>query len=78
MVSLSPAPAASSAASRPPPSRRRDEVRCLVRTATLSRTGALLDEGSEVHVGDVSSRFALGRGPGVDVADDLVDSMGWN
>jgi uncharacterized protein YbjT (DUF2867 family) len=56
---------------------RGDEVRCLVRDRDAVRTRALLDEGFEVHVGDVLRPPSLsGAGRGVDVAYYLVHSMG--
>jgi uncharacterized protein YbjT (DUF2867 family) len=56
---------------------RGDAVRCLVRDGGAARTRALLDEGLEVHVGDVLRPESLsGAGGGVDVAYYLVHSMG--
>ena len=56
---------------------RGDEVRCLVRDRDAARARALLDEGFEVHVGDVLRPDSLsGAGRGVDVAYYLVHSMG--
>lgn len=54
-----------------------DEVRCLVRERDSPRARALLEEGFEVHVGDVLEPDSLvGAGRGADVAYYLVHSMG--
>ena len=56
---------------------RGDDVRCLVRNRDSARARALVDEGFEVHVGDVLRPDSLsGAGRGVDVAYYLVHSMG--
>jgi len=56
---------------------RGDDVRCLVRNRDSARARTLVDEGFEVHVGDVLRPDSLsGAGRCVDVAYYLVHSMG--
>jgi len=56
---------------------RGDDVRCLVRNRDSVRARTLVDEGFEVHVGDVLRPDSLsGAGRCVDVAYYLVHSMG--
>jgi uncharacterized protein YbjT (DUF2867 family) len=56
---------------------RGDDVRCLVRNRDSARARTLIDEGFEVHVGDVLRPDSLsGAGRCVDVAYYLVHSMG--